>query len=446
MRFSDLANRLLLRIQSRGRPASQPAPPSSVWSEEGPASEIHLSPVSILYTKGQDELKSGNYVAAEASFRQAMAEISSGLRWPWYGVIRALDRQGKHIQAIQETLAAALSSSDSHEMPAVPVPWWLFAAQGVDEQVAQDLRELVRRYPAVEEPWLSLSIVENKLGNYAAGSLALQTAAALHWPGENAKDTLSIREPREHKRPAFLIIGQPKTGTTALYETLAGHASIDPPLFKEPLYWSRNHEWLYSWYQSNFPPRQHRPEAITFEASTDTFAHPLAAARLAEQEPAIRLILILRDPVERIFSEYHQYLRLGINQQDWEKTVDQEIALLGDCPLTEEDLEVAALDDSFLLRGATLPHLRRWLTLFPAEQLLILEQNQLSQNPTVTMQRVYDFLSIPDQPGLLPQRVNEGWYQPMLPSTEKRLRAWFAEHNQQLQLLLADLQQARIRS
>jgi hypothetical protein len=165
---------------------------------------------------------------------------------------------------------------------------------------------------------------------------------------------------------------------------------------------------------------------------------------LAEQEPAIRLILILRDPIERIFSEYHQYLRMGYNLQNWEKTVDQEIARLGDCPLTEEDLQVAALDDSFLLRGATLPHLRRWLTLFPPEQLLILEQNQLSRNPTRTMQTVYDFLSIPDQPGLLPQRVNEGWFQSMLPSTEKRLRAWFAEHNQQLQLLLTELQQARI--
>jgi hypothetical protein len=135
-----------------------------------------------------------------------------------------------------------------------------------------------------------------------------------------------------------LIIGQPKTGTTALYERLACHEHIDAPLFKEPSYWSQNYECLHSWYQSKFPPLQHRPEAITFEASTSTFAHPLAADRLAEKEPTIRLILILRDPVERIFSEYHQILRMRFNQQDWEKIVDQEIAHIGDYPLTEADL------------------------------------------------------------------------------------------------------------
>lgn len=430
MRFSDLNYRFLQFIQNRGLPANKTAPPL----------------YARLYAKGQKQLKCGHYSAAEASFREATAEIPSGLRWPWIGVIQALDCQGKRTQAIQETLAVALTSRDSHETPAVPLPWWLFAAKGVNEQVAQDLRELVHRYPAAEEPWLSLSIVENKLGNYAAGALALQTAADLHWPRENAKDTLSIREPREHKRPGFLIIGQPKTGTTALYETLARHECIDPPLFKEPSYWSLNYECLVSWYQSNFPPSQHRPKAITFEASTDTFAHPLAAARLAEHQPAIRLILILRDPVERIFSEYNQYRRLGFNLQDWEKAIDQEISLLGNCPLIEEDLEGLAFDDSFLLRGTILPHLRRWQKLFPPDQLLILEQNQLSQNPTMTMQRVYDFLGISDQPGLLPERVNEGWYEPMLPSSEKRLQDWFAEHNRQLQMLLSDLRQPREKS
>lgn len=62
------------------------------------------------------------------------------------------------------------------------------------------------------------------------------------------------------------------------------------------------------------------------------------------------------------------------------------------------------------------------------------------------MQRVDDLPSIADQPGPLPQRVNKGWHQPMLPSNEKCLRTWFAEPNQQLQVLLSDLQQATTRS
>jgi tetratricopeptide (TPR) repeat protein len=145
MRYSDRANRFLERIQGRSRPVSQPAP---------------SFPVDIFYAKGQQQLKSGDYAAAEANFRQATAEISSGLRWPWLGVIRALDRQGKHSQALQETLAVAVASNDSDEIPAVQLPWLLFAGEGVNEQVAEDLREIVRRYPAAKDPWVSLSIVK----------------------------------------------------------------------------------------------------------------------------------------------------------------------------------------------------------------------------------------------------------------------------------------------
>jgi hypothetical protein len=445
MRFGDLANRFRQGLQKRNYAARQPAEHLPLGSEEA-AAEIPLLPVDFFYANGQRQLQGGHYADAEDSFRMAMAEISSGLRWPWIGVVRALCCQGKHSQAVQETLAIALGINDSQERPAVSLPWWLFAGEGVNEQIAQDLREVVRRYPAAEDAWLSLSFVENKCGNYAAGVQAMQMAAALHWPRENGAGALSNLEPREQKRPSFLIIGQPKTGTTALYEMLACHDHIDAPLIKEPCYWCLNHECMQSWYQANFPPRWHRPEAITFEASTSTFAHPLAAARLAAQEPAIRLILILRDPVERIFSEYNQYFRLGYNQRNWEKTVDQEINLIGDCPLTEADLESSTSGDSFLLRGATLPHLQRWLRFFLPEQLLILEHHQLNQDPARTAQQIYDFLSIPDQPGLLTQRVNEGWYQPMLPSTEKRLRAWLAEHNRQLQELIDGLQEARVKS
>jgi hypothetical protein len=74
---------------------------------------------------------------------------------------------------------------------------------------------------------------------------------------------------------------------------------------------------------------------------------------------------------------------------------------------------------------------------------LILEQNQLGQDPMTTMQRIYEFLSIPDHSDLFPKRVNEAWYQPIMPTTEQRLRTWFAEHKRQLQALLDELGQSR---
>jgi len=394
--------------------------------------------IKLRYAKGMAELKFGNLEAAERSFRAAVLEFREGLRWPWFGVVESLRRQGRHREAVQQTLAVALSWSGNNGLPAVALPWWLFTGCGVDEQIVADLREVVRRYPLAEEPLVTLSTLEIGLGRPKEASQAMLRAASLHWPS-TANELAGNTSACLRKMPSFLIIGQPKAGTTALFELLSLHDEIDPPLLKEPFYWSTYYAWGGEWYDYIFPPKDHCPRAITFESSVNYFSHPQAALRLAEKAPDMRMILILRDSVDRVFSEYHQFVRSGFEHRSWEDVVDHEISSIGPCPLTPEAMATDVEEYSILLRGAALPHLRRWLEHFPLDQLLILQHHDFLHDPMATFERVCDFVGISWQQNLSLKRVNEGFYPPMAANTERRLRSWYSNHQKALDEFLEGL-------
>ncbi len=84
---------------------------------------------------------------------------------------------------------------------------------------------------------------------------------------------------------------------------------------------------------------------------------------------------------------------------------------------------------SFLMRGAALPHLRRWVACFPQEQLLVLRHRDLVVEPEATLARICRFVDIPVKPGFVPQRVNEGFYEPMAAATQGRLQPWYEAHD-----------------
>lgn len=387
---------------------------------------------TLLYQHGNKELGQGRPEAAEKIFRAAAAEIHQGVRWPWIGVIQALTHQGRHRDAVEQSLMAALNLRDSQQEPAVPLPWWLFSGAPVNQSCAEMLRQVASRYPDHEETLISLSIMELGLGYEEPGIAAIDRAASLHWPGPLERHNCSLYYVKR-KRPSFLILGQQKAGTTALFDILTEHTLIDSPLLKEPSYWSLNYHWGERWYASVFAPAEHRPEAMTFEASTSYFTHPSAPNRLASNAPDMKLIVVLRDTVSRVYSEYHQYVRLGIETRAWDDVVEAEMATLGHCPMETEAINVGNLFSSFLLRAATLPHLRRWLSNFPSEQLLILSHQQMITDPAVVMDQICAFLCVPPPKDVAFKRLNEGHYPPMNVHTEERLRQWFAEHDQALE-------------
>src|SRR2546425_12046 len=110
-------------------------------------------------------------------------------------------------------------------------------------------------------------------------------------------------------RPTFLVIGAMRAGTTTLWHQLRSHPEVHMPALKEPGFFAAEHNWHrgLGWYQRLF--ENARGASAVGEASTcysDAVNSPGVPQRLAKVLPDVRLIYLLRHPVDRLLSE-HQW-------------------------------------------------------------------------------------------------------------------------------------------
>jgi Sulfotransferase domain len=238
--------------------------------------------------------------------------------------------------------------------------------------------------------------------------------------------------------PDFLVIGAQKGGTTALYAYLRWHPGITGPSWKEVSFFDR-HSWRgAAWYRGQFPLRPRG--RLVGEASPSYLFHPLAAERARALVPEAKLIALLRDPVERAYSQYQHEVALGREPLSFEDALAAE----GDrtCGEVERLLDDprafsrAWWDHTYAARGLYAEQLERWLAAFPREQLLVVATEELAEKPADVYASVLEFLgAAPHQLGAYP-RVFDRDYPPMRSATRAALQARFAEPNRRLRRLL----------
>lgn len=238
--------------------------------------------------------------------------------------------------------------------------------------------------------------------------------------------------------PDFLILGAQKAGTTALYAYLREHPDLTGPLWKEVSFFDRHFARGVAWYRGNFPLRSRG--RIVGEASPSYLFHPLAPARAAAVVPEARLIVLVRDPVERAYSHYRHEVALGRESLAFEDALDREEERL------DGELERMGADPryfshawwkhTYLARGRYAEQLERWLARFPSERLLVVSNDELAARPGETYGRVLAFLGVPPKELASYPRVFDRDYPSMRPETEQRLASYFAADNRRLYELL----------
>lgn len=250
-------------------------------------------------------------------------------------------------------------------------------------------------------------------------------------------------------RPDFLVIGFAKTGTTTVYDRLAAHPVVAPALCKEVHFFDYKFAAGPRWYGAHFPPahrqrsfqRAHSRPFLTGEASPSYVDHPLAAERVRAMLPDVRLIVLLRNPVDRAYSHYQMSWRNA--EEDlptFEAALDaEEGRLAGECERVRAEPGYRSMPLgcwSYLRRGRYAEHLEPWLHLFPSRQLLLLLTEDLEREWTGTWARIFAFLELPDhEPGPV-ERLYAGRYAPMAPATRARLVDYYAPHNARLRELV----------
>ncbi|MGE3297446.1 MAG: sulfotransferase [Porticoccaceae bacterium] len=186
----------------------------------------------------------------------------------------------------------------------------------------------------------------------------------------------------------FMGIGAQKAGTTWLYERLAAHPQIGFPGGKEVHYWDARATLPESWYCELFATDDGRVNGdITPAYAT---LEPPVVDRIGALFPDLRIIFLLRNPIERAWSAA--------------------LMALGRAELTLDDASDAWFLDHFRSRGSLLRGdygrtLDIWGGVFPASALLVLFYEDLCRRPTDLLHRVATFLGVTPDPSWTPQRL-----------------------------------------
>lgn len=246
--------------------------------------------------------------------------------------------------------------------------------------------------------------------------------------------------------PDFMIIGTQKGGTTSLYRYLIQHPSIAPIWIKEPHFFDIYFYKGVPWYRSHFPTiveqyytrRIQKHDLITGEASPYYLFHPNAAKRVAKTLPQVKLIVLLRNPVNRAYSQYnHQRHQKGVEPLSFEDALEcEEQRLNGEEAKILRDDKYSSFNHrhySYLSRSKYIEQLPSWMDLFPKEQFLILKSEDLYSNTRETLKQTLDFLGLPSN--YLKQEYkpfNDGRYEKMASATRERLTEYFKPYNARL--------------
>jgi hypothetical protein len=239
--------------------------------------------------------------------------------------------------------------------------------------------------------------------------------------------------------PDFIVFGAQKCGSTSVYDYVKHHPQIIPAYKKAAHYFDMNYSQGLSWYRAHFPLKSANPaqaRSLTGEASPYYIFHPLAAERAASLVPNVKLIALLRNPVNRAYSHYHHMLRTKREELTFEEALEAEesrLAGVEDQILTDDEYTLYNHRNySYKARGMYADQLARWFRFFPREQFLILKSEDFFRNPAQTCSQIYQFLDLPDWDLGHYENANPGGYPPMNPLTRQRLNEYFRPHNQRL--------------
>ena len=197
-------------------------------------------------------------------------------------------------------------------------------------------------------------------------------------------ETAHLRQP-----PDFIIIGTQRGGTTSLYRYLAAHPEIGQASRKEVHYFDRYYENGMDWYLAHFPERgEYR---LVGEASPYYVFHPEAPERILAAVPQAKFILLLRNPVDRAYSQYQMKVERGLETLPFAEAIEREPERLA---ATDDPLDPAWRHHSYLARGVYVNQIKRWFEYFPRDQFLIIKSEDFYAEPVQILHQTQAFLGV----------------------------------------------------
>lgn len=244
---------------------------------------------------------------------------------------------------------------------------------------------------------------------------------------------------------SFIIIGMQRSGTTSLLQYLSQNPRIQKALkINEPHFFDYDH--LYNrgvdWYKRAFynVPLGWCEQGIVYGENSPTLLHcKQAPSRVARDAPHVKLLVCLRNPIDRAYSHWCKARDAGYEREadTFEMALEMEADRLAqdapDAPFYLSNRHLFA----YVQRGHYVDHLERWLAWFPRKQFMILQSEKFWADTDATIKRVSEWLGVPFVEGHYENKCQQSIKrEPMRPDTRAELLAHYAPYNRRLGRLL----------
>jgi hypothetical protein len=254
---------------------------------------------------------------------------------------------------------------------------------------------------------------------------------------------VAIRRPTGQVRmlPSFLIVGAQRWGPTSMSRTLTEHPAVfGAVLHEEVHYFDNAYDRGLGWYRSHFPLTATARRAagglspVAFESSPYYLFHPLAAHRIAQELPSVKLLVLLRDPVERAYSGHAHEVAHGFETEPFERALELE-----QDRLDGEEARIIAdpayfsfshQHHSYRARGEYARQLDRMAQHFGRDRIHIVDSGA---DPAPVYDSVLEFLGLPHRGRPDFPHRNARPRSPMPTSIRAALEEYYRPHDERLQ-------------
>nr|WP_259041692.1 sulfotransferase domain-containing protein [Salinibacter ruber] len=256
---------------------------------------------------------------------------------------------------------------------------------------------------------------------------------------------VAFRRATSHLRPIpdFLIIGAQKSGTTTLHGWISNHPEVKTGVWKEVHFFDWRHRYEkrgLRWYRSHFPVLIKPSKFKVGESTPEYLFNPASPRRVAETIPNARLVVLLRNPVDRAYSHYHHSRRLGAESLTFKEALEaEEDRIKGEMrklKKTGTHKGKKYMKYSYKKRGEYADQIERWLKYFDRSQFLFIKSESMFRKPKKKLKEVKNHIGVSNINITYKDKKNEGNYEKMEFEARKKLRKHFEVKNKKLEKLI----------
>lgn len=263
-----------------------------------------------------------------------------------------------------------------------------------------------------------------------------------------------LKSPLKGHRPDFMVIGAQKCGTSSLHYYLSQHPDLQRSLPKAVHYFDKwiHHGFGIDWYEAHF--KSFSPAKKHFFESTQEYIYDRQAPELIRRYyPDMKMILMLRDPVDRAYSAWNMYRTMfesgypDFSRRKGKHPGEESLiythlmkgrtqfpSLREAIEIERKLMETGGSDEPAILRkGLYAGQVKNYLKYFRREQFLVIGFKEFTTNTTEILEKVYRFLGVDnDEKMSFPVKNKRPYEAAIVPEDKKFLREFYSGSDHEL--------------